>query len=130
MFELTADDGDAPVSNRSVFARKLKIVRNALGANSSHTDFDVNHLLEFDRLPIITTRVDSRKADLLPIDRADNTKPDAPQQRVLGLLHVGKEIGKVHDARHVGITEFDATGVFECLGHAGSFAVFIAERRL
>lgn len=118
MFELAADDGDAAVRYRCFLSRELEVVSDAFRSDASNTDFDIDHLFKLDRLPIIAVRIDSRPADFLTIDRADDTKSNAAKKCVLGLLHIGEEVGEVHDARHVGIAKLDAARVFECIGHA------------
>ena len=119
MFELAADDCDTTVRYRSFLSRELKVVSDALGADASNADFNIDHLFKLDRLPIVAVRVDSWPADFLAVDRADDTKSDAAKKGVLRLFHVGEEVGEVHDARHIGIAEFDASCVLECLGHLG-----------
>ena len=51
------------------------------------------------------------------VGRVENGGSQRAEKGVLGAFHETKEIGIVHQARHVGVGEFDAAGHFEFVRH-------------
>ena len=58
MVEQTANDGDASVCDRSLITKELESVSDTFGADSSHNDMNLDHLLKLDRIAIVAFGID------------------------------------------------------------------------
>ena len=115
--EQTANGRYFSIGDLSLVAIKVKCIRHALGANLFDRDTNVDQFLKFDRHAVVALSVDARPADLFAVGFTDHAHPNRTQEIVFGLLHVGKEIGEVNDARHVGFAELDPSAKSVNLRH-------------
>ena len=113
----TANGRHFPLGDLSLVAIKIKGVRHALGTDFFDRHSDVDQFLKFDRHKVVALSVDARPADLFAVGFTDHAHPNRTQEIVFGLLHVGKEIGEVNDARHVGFAELDPSAKSVNLRH-------------
>ena len=72
MIELATHDRDRTLSNRFPVPFKMVVEGEAGVTNLGDRDFDFDLLFELDRFSVIATCVNSRKADSLSLDFADD----------------------------------------------------------
>jgi len=96
---------------------ELELVGHTLIANSSNKNRNIENVLAKCGRMKVALDVNARKANrATAFDRMD-AEPERPDQLVLGRFHVVEERGKVHDACHVGVVEFDQTRRTKRLRH-------------
>src|SRR3954466_5355937 len=79
-------------------------------------------LLEPNRPSIFAFCVHPRKTKRRIMLIHDHRRAQRPIKRVLRILHVTKEIGKMHDAGHVGLGKLHAPRQLELKSHARRFS--------
>ena len=113
MIEQAADNRQRSVGNRCLFTKKSEIVGNTFGADFRHAQMNVNDFFESNGIAIVALGLNPGPANILSVDFTDDTKIQAAEKFMFRLLHVGKEIGEMNNARSICIPEFNSALSFE-----------------
>jgi hypothetical protein len=104
-----ADRRDSSFGYQLARVLEAEIVGHTFFADSGDSERDVDQLFKLDCPAVVASCADPRPADLLSFHFRNHAQPEAAEEFVFRLLHVGKENGEVNDPRHVGIAKLNAT---------------------
>lgn len=113
--EDAADTADSSLRYQSILTAETKTVGQGAPTLAYHFHLDIEHVPETRWAAVLTRYGDPRPADVLAFVLEMHRAAEGSLEVVLGRLHENEEAGKMDDARHVGIGEFDASLGVKCV---------------
>ena len=97
----------------ATLVREVEAIAHGLAAELLDGDGDGQHVLEERGLLVIAGRRHAGETELAPWFSPVHAQAALAEERSFGGFHEAEEVGEVHDAGHVGVTELDAAGGLE-----------------